>query len=88
MRKKPIERTEREGRNGEEVHGGDGFPMIVQKNEPTLGGPSVSRGAAHPARDGFLGYRETEHEQLAINPWGATERGSPRPSEKLTHGLR
>ena len=61
---------DRECRNGEEVHCGDGFPMIVQKSEPTLGRPRVSQGPAHPTRYGSLGYLETEHEQLAMNPWG------------------
>src|SRR5947208_17130974 len=60
---------DRECRNGEEVHCGDGFPMIVQKSEPTLGRPRVSHVAAHPTRCGALGYLETEHEQLAMNPW-------------------
>src|SRR5437870_7589644 len=41
---------DRECRNGEEVHCGDGFPMIVQKSEPTLGRPRVSQGPAHPTR--------------------------------------
>jgi hypothetical protein len=43
-----IEHTERQGRNGEEVHGGDGFPMIVQKSQPIFGGPRVSEGSADP----------------------------------------
>jgi len=66
-----IEHTEREGRNGEEVHGGDCFPMIVQKSQPMFGGPRVSGGSAHPTRDASLGDIETEHEKLAMNTWGA-----------------
>src|SRR5437879_8217877 len=50
---------DRECRNGEEVHCGDGFPMIVQKSEPTLGRPRVSQGAAHPTRYGSLDRKST-----------------------------
>lgn len=35
---KAVEHTERDGRDGEEVHHGDCFSMVAQETEPALGG--------------------------------------------------
>ena len=54
--------------HGEEVHGRDGFAVIVKKGEPPSCRFWVSGCPLHPARDGSLRYIETHHEKLAMNP--------------------
>jgi len=38
-----------EGRDGEEVHGGDGLAMVAEKRQPTLGEVRRSGRSAHPS---------------------------------------
>ena len=61
-----VERAEPEGRNGEEVHRRNGFPVILQKGEPTSRSLWVSRRSFHPARNGSLNI-ETQHQQFAMD---------------------
>src|SRR5437016_14642131 len=56
----PVEHTERDGRDGEEVHGRDGFSMVSQKDEPTFGGLRISRCSADPTGDRSLGHVEAK----------------------------
>jgi hypothetical protein len=62
-----VEHPERDGRDRKQVHGGDGFSMITQKGEPTLGRIGISRCPAHPAGDGPFGNIKTEHQNLTVN---------------------
>jgi hypothetical protein len=48
---KAVEQAERDGRNREEVHGGDCLPMVAEKREPTLGRLMILGRSLHPARD-------------------------------------
>jgi hypothetical protein len=65
--KKAIEYTERNRWHGEEVHRGDGFPVISKKGEPVLASLRISRRSFHPTRDSSLGNIETEDKYLAMN---------------------
>jgi hypothetical protein len=62
-----IQEVEGEGRNGEEVHGRDGFAMISKKWPPTLGRFRISGCASHPARDGSFGILKAQHAEFAMN---------------------
>ena|SRR6516162_7347655 len=44
-----IQNAKREGRDGEEVHGGDGLAMVAEKRQPTLGEVRRSGRSAHPS---------------------------------------
>src|SRR5205807_2710055 len=65
--KEAVEHTERDGRDGEEVHGRDGFSMVSQKDEPTFGGLRISRCSADPTGDRSLGHVEAQHQELTVN---------------------
>ena len=43
-----VEHGEGDRGNREEIHRGDGFPMVTQKSEPTLGWVWISGGLFHP----------------------------------------
>jgi hypothetical protein len=62
-----IEHTESDGWNREEVHRGDGFPMVSKEREPSFCHFGISRRPFHAARDGSLGNIKTEHEKLAMD---------------------
>jgi hypothetical protein len=66
---KAIERAEGNGRNSEEVHRGNRFPVITEKGKPARGRLRISRRPFHPTRDRSLRDIETEHEKLAMNAW-------------------
>jgi len=70
---KAVQHAERDRRSREKIKRRDGFPMIAQKGEPTLGSLRISRRSFHPTRDRSLGNIETEHKKLAMNA-----RRSPR----------
>ena len=59
--KEAVENAEGDGRNGEEVHGGKGFPVIAQKTEPSSCGFTISGRSLHPARDRSLGHSKPQH---------------------------
>ena len=65
--KEAVEHTERDGRDGEEVHGRDGFSMITQKGEPTLGQFGIFRCSADPMGDCSFGHVEAKHQELTVN---------------------
>ena len=68
---KAVQETEGKRGNREEVRGGDGFARITKKGPPTLGRLRISGCASHPAGDGSLRYLKPEHEEFAMNAWGA-----------------
>ena len=65
--KKAVEKAKCYGRNSEEIHSGDGFTMVSQEREPTLGWFGIPRRASHPTRDGSLGNIEPEHLEFAMD---------------------
>lgn len=62
-----VEHGEGDRGNREEVHRGDGFPMVTQKSEPTLGRVWISGGSFHPAGNGSFGNVKTEHEKFSVD---------------------
>jgi len=62
-----VEHGEGDRGNREEVHRGDGFPMVTQKSEPTLGWVWISGGSFHPAGNGSFGNVKTEHEKFSVD---------------------
>jgi hypothetical protein len=62
-----VEYAEGDGRNGEEIHRRDGFPMVAKKGKPALGRIRVPLGPFHPARDRSLGNIKAEHEEFAVD---------------------
>jgi len=63
---KAVERAESQGRNSEEIHRGDGLPMIAQEAQPSSGRVRVPGRSAHPTGDGPLGNIETQHQELTM----------------------
>jgi len=62
-----VEKTEGDRRNGEEIHGGDGFTMIAEKSQPPPTRFWVSGRSLHPAGDASLRYIEAEHQKFAVD---------------------
>src|SRR5215471_1665931 len=73
-----VQQAESCGRNGKEVHGGDGFAMVAKKSQPAPRRLWSSGRPFHPARDGSLGNVEAQHAELAMDARGA-------PSGVLLH---
>src|ERR1700675_1787960 len=69
-----VEKTEGDRRNGEEIHGGDGFAMMAEKSQPPPTRLWISGRSLHPAGDASLRYIEAEHQKLAADG-GATPGG-------------
>ena len=81
-----VQEVEGEGGNGEEVHGRDGFAMIMKKCPPTLGGFRISGCASHPAGDGSFGNLKAERgvrHECEEHPGLRSQ----RPSGKSNHEL-
>jgi hypothetical protein len=66
---KAIERAEGNGRNREEVHRGNRFPVITEKGKPAPGWLRISRRPFHPTRDRSLTDIKAEHKKLAMDAW-------------------
>jgi hypothetical protein len=64
---KAIEYAEGKGRNGKEIHCGDGLTMIVQKSRPSVCRLRISWRFPHPTQHGSLGNIEAQHLQLTMN---------------------
>jgi hypothetical protein len=62
-------RCRRDRWHGEEVHGGNRFPVITEKGKPARGRLRISRCPFHPMRDGSLRDIKTEHDKLAMDAW-------------------
>jgi len=65
--KEAVEHPKRGRRNGKEIHGRDGFPVITKKGKPALAGPAVPRRSFHPARNGSFGNIKTQHDQFSVD---------------------
>lgn len=63
-----VQQTERDRRDGKEVHRCNRFAMIAEEGEPTLGWIGVSRRSLHPAGDSSLRDIVAEHEKLSMDP--------------------
>ena len=64
---KAVQNTKRERWDGEEVHGGNRFPMVSNKGQPSLGWIWISWGSPDPSRDTPFRDIETQLEQFAVN---------------------
>jgi hypothetical protein len=64
---KAIEHAERDGWDREEIHRGNGFPMISKEGEPAFGWIGIPRSSFHPAGDRSLREIKPEHEKLAMD---------------------
>ena len=67
MTKKAVEHAEGDRRNREEIHGGDGFPMVTKKGQPALGWVRGSGSPFHPAGNCSFGNIKTEHEKFSVD---------------------
>lgn len=64
---KAIEQVEGDSGDGKEVHGGQGFAVIVKKRKPMLSRYRISGCTAHPAGDRALRHVEAEQEEFAVD---------------------
>ena len=62
-----IKNIEGHGWNGEEIHGGDRFAMVVQERFPLSASMRFLRTTSHPARDGPLRNVKAKLQQLTVN---------------------
>jgi hypothetical protein len=62
-----IQHAEGERRNGEEVHGRDGFSMIAQERCPSSCRLGISRSLSHPSQHGPLRDIESQHPEFAMD---------------------
>lgn len=69
-----VQHSKRQSRHSEEVHRGDGFPMVAEKIRPSLCRLRAPRRSAHPAQDGAFRNIESEHRQLAVDAWSTPRR--------------
>ena len=67
-----IEQIEANGRDNEQVHGGDVRGVVTQEGAPSLGRRSTS--LDHILRDAGLSDFKAELEQLAVDARGTTQR--------------
>jgi hypothetical protein len=64
-----VEHAEHECGYSEEIHGGEDFSVVAEKNHPSPCGLGISRGLPHPAENGPLGDLKTKHPQFPVNAW-------------------
>src|SRR5215469_381456 len=62
-----VQDAEGQGRYCEEIHGGDSFAVVAEKNKPSFREIGVPGSTFHPSRYAALGDIEAKHEQLAVN---------------------
>jgi hypothetical protein len=62
-----VQHAKGQCRHSEEVHRGDGFPMIAQKGRPWLCRLRGPRRSAHPAQGCPLRNIKAKHRQLAVD---------------------
>ena len=67
-----VEQAEIDCGDGEEVHRGDGFPVVAKKGKPALAKLRILRRSFHPAGNRSFGDVKTEHEKFSVDA-----RGSP-----------
>src|ERR1035438_9309256 len=68
-----VQEVEGKGGNCEEVHGRDGFAMIMKICPPTPGGLRISRCPSHPAGDSSFGNLKAQHAEFAMNAWSTPD---------------
>jgi len=84
-----VENPKCKGWHREEVHRCDGFSVIPQKGEPSLGWLGIFRGSAHPAGDSSLGDVETQHQEFAVDARRPPGRIlAHHPKDEIPHLLR
>src|SRR5215467_116654 len=64
---KTVQDAEGQGRYCEEIHGGDSFAVVSEKDEPSFRKIGVPGSTFHPSGYAALGDIEAQHEQLAVN---------------------
>ena len=69
---KAVKHSEGDGGDGKEVHRSDGFPMIAEKRQPTLGGFRIPR---RPFIQRETVRSETSNPSRSSSPW---MRGAPQ----------
>jgi len=69
-----VDQTESDRWDREEIHRGNGFPMVAEKGQPTLAWFTISGRSFHPAGYRSLRDIKTQHEELAMDA-----RRSPSP---------
>jgi hypothetical protein len=67
-----VEHTESDRRHGEEIHRGNGFPVVSKKSEPSLGRLRISEPVSSSGRSFFRNIK-TQHEKFTMDA-----RRSPR----------
>ena len=65
--KEAVQNTKRERWDGEEVHRGNGLPMVSEERQPSLHGVWVSRSLPDPSRDTRLRNIDPQLEQFPVN---------------------
>ena len=65
--KKAVEHGEGNRGNGEEIHRGNGLPVITKKGEPALSRVRVSGGSFHPAGNRPFGNIKAKHEKFSVD---------------------
>ena len=61
-----VKHTEAHGRNREEIHRGDGFPMISKEDQPTFGWLGIPRSCSSNGRSSS-GKIKPQHEELTVD---------------------
>jgi hypothetical protein len=83
-----VEHAERDRWDGEKVHRGDGFAMIAEKGEPTLGWLRIPGRSFYPTGDRSFRDIETKHEQFPMDAWRSPGRIlSHHPENPLSNFL-
>jgi len=59
--KEALEHRKRDRRNGKEIHGGDGFPMVTNEGTPALAGLGAPGHPVHPAGNGCASSKLGAH---------------------------
>ena len=86
---KAVQHAKPDGRNREEVHCGNHFLMVPQKDQPTFTRLGVLRRSFHPAGDRPFRDVETEHQQFPMDAWRSPSRVLRHHAEdQLPHLLR
>src|ERR1039457_1497787 len=81
-----VQNPKGESGDGEEIHGRDSFPMVVQKGQPALGGLRVLGRSFHPAGNGGFRHVEAEHQEFAMDARRTPNWDCQRPFERSIHG--
>src|ERR1700678_4022309 len=67
--KEAVENAKGQRWHSEEVHRGNGFPMIAQERGPSVCRLRTPRCLPHPAQDGSFRNIEAKHRKLSVDAW-------------------